>query len=441
MELTLQAWLAIAIVGIAYAFLISEKIDKVFVTMIGAATLVLFQVFGLKGAISPQEQAFHYLSKNLDVFGFIIGMMLLVGTIRETGMFEALAVWIVKKLKGDPKKLFVAIGYLTLIMTAFISNIPTILILTPVLLVLIRTLKLPAFPFFFHMVAMANIGGATSPLSDATTYYEANTVGLGFLEVVSNSGFIVLILSVVTTIYGRCVFAKELMAVEVSPEDIADFNPRSAIKSVKKLCFGLAVLLGVVLAMSLKEQITQLTGMTIDNASIVIAAAFVSMFLFKVEPRHAFREHIEWETVFFFVGLFILIGSLEFTGVIDFIGRWLGQATGGNAGLLLFVLTVGSAVLSVFIDNVPYNITMIGVVQSLAAAGIHVYPLWWGLNVGTSIGGAGSMIGAACNVIALDQAAKESHKVGFAKYLRYGLPLVIINSLTAFGVLAVRYLM
>ncbi len=437
----LHAWLAIAIVFVAYGLLISEKVDKVFVTMIGASALILLQVFGLKDGVSPQEHAFHFLSKNLDVFGFIIGMMLLVGTIRETGMFEALAVWIVKKVQGNPKKLFVAFGYLTLIMTAFISNIPTILILTPVLLVLIRTLKLPAFPFFFHMVAMANIGGAMSPLSDATTYYEAKTVGLSFMEVVRNSGFIVIILSVVTTLYGRLVFRKDLTDTDVSPEDIQGFDPRSAIKSSKKLVFSIVLLAGVVLAMSLKEQIASVTGVAIDNASIVITAAFVSMFLFKIEPRHALREHIEWETVFFFVGLFILIGSLEFTGVIDFLGRWLGAVTGGNSALLLFVVTVGSAILSVFIDNVPYNITMIGVVQALAVSGVAVYPLWWGLNVGTSIGGAGSMIGAACNVIALDQAAKESHRVGFSKYLRYGLPLVLLNSFAAFAILAVRYLL
>lgn len=436
----LQAWLAIAIVGVAYGLLISEKVDKVFVTMIGASMLILLQVFGLQDGASPQEHAFHFLSKNLDVFGFIIGMMLLVGTIRETGMFEALAVWIVKKVRGNPKKLFIAFGYLTFAMTTFISNIPTILILTPVLLVLIRTLKLPAFPFFFHMVAMANIGGAMSPLSDATTYYEAKTVGLGFIEVVQNSGFIVVVLSVATTLYGRFVFRRELTEACVLPQDIAGFDPRSAIKSSKKFFFGLAVLIGVVLAMSLKEQIAKFTGLAIDNASIVIMAAFISMFLFKIEPRHAFKEHIEWETVFFFVGLFVLIGSLEFTGVIDFLGRWLAQVTGGRASLLLFVITVGSAVLSVFIDNVPYNITMIGVVQALASTGVHVYPLWWGLNVGTSIGGAGSMIGAACNVIALDQAAKESYRVGFSKYLRYGLPLVILNSFVAYGILAFRYL-
>ncbi len=440
MELGLQAWLALAVVGVSYALLISEKVDKVLVTILGGVTLILLQVFGNGEGLSPQEHAFHYISKNLDVFGFIIGMMLLVGTIRETGMFEALAVWMVKKVKGDPKHLFVAIGYLTFVMTAFISNIPTILILTPVLLVLIRTLKLPAFPFFFHMVAMANIGGAMSPLSDATTYYEAKTVGLGFMEVVRNSGLVVLIISVVTTFYGRVMFKKELESITVSPADIAEFNPRSAIKSIKKMSFGLAVLIGVVLAMSLKEQIRSWTGMAIDNASIVIAAAFVSMALFRVELHRAFREQIEWETVFFFVGLFILIGSLESTGVITALGKWLAAATHGNASLLLFVVTVGSAILSVFIDNVPYNITMIGVIQALAATGLYVYPLWWGLNVGTSIGGAGSMIGAACNVIALDQAAKESHRVGFLKYLMYGLPLVVLNALVAFAVLAARYL-
>lgn len=424
---------------VVYSFLITEKINKVIVAALGAVFLIFMQVFRTATNTS-QETAINFISRNLDVLGFVIGMMILVGIVRESGVFEAVAIWLVKKVKGRPIPLLIAMSYLTLFMTIFLSNIPTVLIVTPIILILVKELKVPYFPFLFSMITMANIGGAATPISDPTTYYQAKTVGLGFFEVVSNSGLIVLILSVVTMIYVILLFRKQLGAVKVSSSDISMYDPKSAIRNKNILYIGVPILGLAIILMLLKETIKNAFNITLDNASITICAAFIVMFLFGREPKKALSELIDWEIIFFFSGLFIIVGALEFTHVIDLLAQTLIQVTAGSSSMLLFLISLGSGLISTFIDNVPYNITMVGAIQLMAKSGVLVYPLWWALNLGTSIGGAGSPIGAACNVIALGQAEKEGMHISFMKYLIVGLPLVIINSLVVYGILWLRFL-
>lgn len=438
MELTALSFLSIGVLVVVYFFLITEKINKVIVTILGASALIILQVFKSE-AISSQEGAFEFINHNLDVLGFIIGMMILIGIVRESGAFEAVAIWLVKKVRGNPRLLLIVMGYLTLLLTVFISNIPTILILTPIILILVKELKLPHLPYLFVVVTMANIGGAATPISDPTTYYQAKTVGLSFLEVVKNSGLIVFILSFVTIGYALLVFRKQLKAVQVDPKVVSQFNPKAALKDRKVLKFGIPVLFITILLLVSKEFIKSATGVGLDNASVIFAAGFLCMLLFKVEPKDVFQKLIDWEIIFFFIGLFIVIGSLEHTGVIAGLGKFLVNLTGGDKMALLFLIALGSCVLSVFIDNVPYNIAMIGSIKAMEASGIWVYPLWWALNLGTSIGGSGSIIGAACNVVAFGQAEKEKYHVKFMEYLLVAFPLVALNGLITFGILWLRY--
>ncbi len=424
---------------VVYFFLITEKLNKVIVAVLGATFLIFMQVFRTAEHTS-QEGAVQFISHNLDILGFVLGMMVLVGIVKESGFFEMLAIWLVKKVKGRPFLLLLVFSYLSLFMTTFFSNIPTILILTPVLIVLIKQLKLPYLPYFFAMVTMANIGGAMTPISDPTTYYQAKTVGLGFLEVISNSGFMVLLLSPVVVIYTMLVFRKSLRAVKVDTSSVELFEPKSALKNMTVLRFGLPLLFLTVLLMISKELIHAMTGITLDNASITIGASFLAILLFHKDVQEVFKHIIDWEILFFFTGLFVVVGALEFTHVIDLLAEGLIQVTGGNLTALALLTSTGSAVLSTFIDNVPYNITMVGAIQGMAKSGMEVYPLWWALNLGTSIGGAGSPIAAACNVIAFSQAEKEKFHLGFAKYLLVSLPLVVINSLLVFGMIWLKFL-
>ncbi len=437
--LSIFSVISLATLSVVYFFLISEKLNKVIVSILGATILILMQVFRT-ATHSSQKNAFEFIANNLDILGFVIGMMVLVGIVKESGIFEALAIWIVKLVKGHPVLLLISLGYLTLFMTALFSNIPTVLIIIPILVILIKTFKLPYLPYFFVTIMMSNIGGAMTPISDPTTYYQAKTVGLSFAEVVSNSGLIVMILSVVTLIYSIIIFKKDLNSVVVDKKSVEFFKPKAAIKNKKILYKGLPILIMVILIMIFKEQIHNLLDITIDNATITIGGAFLAMMIFHRKPYKVFRELIDWEIIFFFMGLFIIVGSLEFTHVIEILAAQLVKISGGNIAYLTLMISSGSAVISTFIDNVPYNITMVGAIKSMETAGITVYPLWWALNLGTSIGGGGSPIAAACNVIAFGQAEKEGWKTSFFKYLGLAMPLVIINSLITFGIIWLRYI-
>lgn len=436
-ELTTLSYVSIAVLLVVYFFLITEKVNKVIVTGLGAMFVILTQLFQGKG--SPQEIGFEYIHHNLDVLGFIIGMMILVGIVRESGFFEAVAIWLVKLVKGNPVWLLISLCYLTLVMTSLLSNIPTILILTPIVLILVRELKLPLLPFLIGVVTFANIGGAMTPISDPTTYYEAKTVGLTFMEVVENSGLGVWLCSFVSITYLLLVFRKQLAAVKVNAKDVAAFKPASAIKDKRIMAIGLPLLFGSILVMILKESIATYTGIHVDNASIVLFASFIAMMFFNRNPKDIFEKVVDWEIIFFFMGLFITIGALEHNGVIAALGLYLVDISKGSVPVLLFLISVGSGILSTFIDNVPYNITMVSAVQSMAKAGIAVYPLWWALNLGTSLGGAGSPIGAACNVVAIGITEKEGKHVKFVQYLAYAFPLVILNALTVFAFLYIKY--
>lgn len=438
-NLTIFSFISLAVLVVVYYFLITEKLNKALVAVLGGASLIAMQVFRSSEG-SSQDNAFSFISHNLDILGFVIGMMVLVGIVRESGVFEAIVIWLVKTVQGKPVALLIALGYLTLGMTALFSNIPTVLILAPVVLVLVKQLKLPILPFLFTVVTMANLGGAMTPISDPTTYYQAKTVGLSFTEVVSNSGLIVLLLSVVSLVYIWFVFKHDLDDAAVKPSDVALFKPREAIQDEFILKIGVPIALLSIVLMVLKEQISHSFGFMLDNATITIAASFLCILIFHKEPRKIFRDLIDWEIIFFFIGLFVVVGALEFTNVITTLAEVLVAATQGSMTALLFIITLGSGLLSTFIDNVPYNITMVGAVQAMELSGMWVYPLWWALNLGTSIGGAGSPIAAACNVIAFGQAEKEKFHVAFGKYLIIAMPLVVINSLVTFVFLWLRYL-
>ncbi|MCB9801787.1 MAG: hypothetical protein H6774_01735 [Pseudomonadales bacterium] len=438
-SLSIPGIIAIFVLLVVYTFLITEKLPKVLVSILGAATLIVLQVFNTHDA-TPQENAFQFVAHNLDILGFVIGMMVLVGIVRESGFFESAAIYLVKLVKGRPVALLIAIGYLTLVMTTFLSNIPTVLILTPVVLVLVKQLKLPVLPYLFTLVVMANIGGAMTPISDPTTYYQAKTVGLSFMEVMSNSGLIVLILSVVSIAYILLVFRKQLAQAAKQDTDVSTFDPKSALEDHYILKVGIPIIILSVLLMVLKDAIASTFGIQLDNATITVTSAFLCILIFHKDPRSVLRNLIDWEIIFFFIGLFIVVGALEFTHVIEMLADSLVSITGGNLTQLALLLSVGSGLLSTFIDNVPYNITMVSAIQAMEASSIWVYPLWWALNLGTSIGGFGSPIAAACNVIIFGQAEEEKIHVLFAKYLALALPLVIIHSLISFMVIWARYL-
>ncbi len=444
-SLTTEAIISIVWLVWLFAILITEKIDKTIVSMLIAGLLVFMQAFPDTAGTwaSSQEIATHFIYHNLDIFAFIIWMMIISWIAKDSWIFNYIALSITKKVNGSPIKLFFILSYMAFFMTVFISNIPTIIILAPIVVLITRKLDIPTLPYIIWLITFANLGWAVTPISDPTTYYQATTLGLSFFDVIANTGLIMFTVTISSSIYLYLVFRKDFKT-EIDVEELKKINPIDQIKDKKEVFFSLLILVTVILIVVFKEYIFTKTWIRLDNWSITLFWAFLLIFIMKKSVSNVLNSKVDYATLFFFAWLFIVVWSLEHNGVIEMLANKLIEITAWDNSLLLLMLTMGSAILSVFIDNVPYNIAMVSTLEAFRDNQIVVWAAWtalaWGLNSCTSIGWAGSPIWAACNVIALGQAEKTWVIIKFLKYLMIWVPLVLINSFIAYLILYFRYL-
>jgi Na+/H+ antiporter NhaD/arsenite permease-like protein len=450
-ELTLNVWMTTdAIISIIwlvtlFSILVTEKIDKTIVSVLIAGALIFMQVFvsGESGWASSQEVAWMFIYHNFDIFAFIIGMMIISWIAKDSWIFNYLALTIAQKVNGHPMKLFFILSYMAFILTIFISNIPTIIILAPIVILITKKLDIPVFPYIIWIITFANLGWAVTPISDPTTYYQATTLWFSFFEVVSNTGLIMLTVTLSSSLYLYIVF-KKYFKCKPNLKALADLNPIEHIKDKKEMITSLSILFVVILIVVFKEAITSYTWLRLDNWTVTLFWAFLTILFLKWNVSSILSTKVDYATLFFFAWLFIVIGALEHNWVIIMLADRLVEITWWNNSLLLLMLTMGSAIISVFVDNIPYNIAMVSTLETFRDNGTVVWAAWmalaWGLNSCTSIWWAGSPIWAACNVVALWQASKTWIIIKFVKYLMIWVPLVIINSAIAYTILYFRYL-
>ena len=443
--MTTNAIISIAGLVVLFVILISEKIDKTIISILIAGALIFLQVFvdWTWAWHTSQEVAWEFIYHNLDIFAFIIWMMIIAWIAKDSWIFNYIALSIVKKVNWHPVKLFFILSYMAFFMTIFISNIPTIIILAPLVVLITRKLDIPTIPYIIWIITFANLGWAVTPISDPTTYYQASTLWLSFLDVVSNTGLIMFTVTISSSIYLYLVFRKDFKHKPDS-EELKKVNPLEYIKDKREMIVSLIILFLVILTVVFKEMIAEKTGLRLDNWSITLFWAFLAVLFLRQNVSHILQTKVDYSTLFFFAGLFIVVWALEHNGVIIMLADELVKITWDSDALLLLMLTMWSAILSVFIDNVPYNIAMVWTLESFRDSWIVTWATWtalaWGLNSCTSIGWAGSPIWAACNVIALWQAEKTWVIVNFLKFLIIWVPLVLINSAIAYAILYFRYL-
>ena len=444
---TLSIKWAISVFALMSLFfvLVTEKIDKNIVSILIAILLVFMQVFTWADTwtSSSQEIASIFIYKNLDIFGFIIGMMIITWIVKDSWIFNFIAIKIAQKIKWNPKKLFFIFSYMAFFMTVFISNIPTIIILAPIIVLITHKLKIPTLPYIIWIITFANLGWAVTPISDPTTYYQSSILGFKFFDVVFNTGLIMFISTITSSLYLYLVFRHDL---NKKPETflINRINAKKYLKNKNEIIISLFILVWVIFFILLKEYIFNITWVRFDNWSIALFGGFLSILLLKDDVSTILKKKIDYATLFFFAGLFIVIWALEYNWVIIILANKLLEFTGWSESWLLLMFTMWSALLSVFIDNVPYNIAMVSTLQQFTESWVVTWVAWtalaWWLNSCTSIGWAGSPIWAACNVIALWQAEKKWVIVHFFKYLMIWVPLVLVNSFIAYLILYFRYL-
>ncbi|MDF2591093.1 MAG: ArsB/NhaD family transporter [Clostridia bacterium] len=414
MEKLLQnhVFIALIIFVLTYTAIISEKINRTVVALFGAVLMIIFQVI-------PQKIAFGVIDFN--TIGLLIGMMIIVIILRKTGIFQYIAIRTAKASKGDPWKIFLLFSIITAIASALLDNVTTILLIAPVTLVITDTLKLNPFPFLFAEIFAANIGGTATLIGDPPNIMIGGATGLGFMDFLTNLAPVAVVVFIVTLLILKFMFRKEFKVTEENKKKVLGFDEHKTIQD-KKLLIQSGIVLGVTIIGFILHQAVHL-----ESATVALFGAVLLLLISKVDPDEVLME-IEWSTVFFFVGLFILVGALEEIGVIKMLAEKLVALTKGNMLVTSMLILWFSAIASAFVDNIPFVATMIPLIQNMQSiSGIDVSPLWWSLALGACLGGNGTIVGASANVIAAGMLEKRGNKIGFIKYIKLAFPLMIVS--------------
>ncbi len=405
--------LSLLIFVITYAFIVSEKLPRTVVALAGAV-IVLFS------GIVTQEKAIHYIDWN--TIGLLVGMMIMVNITRRTGVFEYLAVRSAVASKGDPLKLLVLLAVITAVLSAFLDNVTTVLLVVPVTFAICRQLQISVMPFLVTEIMASNIGGTSTLIGDPPNIMISGPAGLSFMEFIYNLAPIAIVIFLVTIPILRFLYRKALKADPKLMEAIASMNPNEQIKDPALLKKSFLALGLTILGFALHSVIH------LPTATIAIAGAVLLLLMTREEPEHVL-ETVEWPTIFFFIGLFIVVGGLEESGVIHWVAESALHFTGGeimSTGLLILWL---SAIASSFVDNIPFVATMIPLIQQMGQMGgiTNLDPIWWSLALGACLGGNGTLVGAAANVIVAGMAEKRGTPISFLGYMKVAFPLMILS--------------
>lgn len=418
-------WTTIVVFTLSFVLIISEKVHRTVVALTGALLMILL-------GILSQEDAIHGIDFN--TLGLLIGMMVIVGIAKHSGIFQAVAIWASKAGKGKPLPIFILLAIITAVFSALLDNVTTVLLLVPVTFVIAHNLKLNPIPFLVGEILLSNIGGAATLIGDPPNILIGSAAGLSFNDFLFNLGPLAAIVTAVTIGILVLIYRKQMKPSAEAQEKIMKFNPREAI-SDKKLLVKSLIVIGLVLVGFLTHSITHFEG-----ATIALAGAALLLLLTLMDPEEYLKE-VEWPTIFFFMGLFIMVTGLEHIGLIEMIAQRLLEATGGDLTVMTLSILWGSAFFSAIVDNIPFVATMIPLVHDIGAiSGIALAPLWWALAIGADIGGNATLVGASANVVVSGLAEKEGHKIKFLSYMKVAVPLTIIAMIISTAYVWVRYL-
>ncbi|MFD5815801.1 SLC13 family permease [Streptomyces sp. NPDC127038] len=424
-----HSWAAIVVFVGAYALIISEKIHRVAVALGGA---------GLMLAIGATDDvsAFYSEDSGIDwnVIFLLMGMMMIVGVLKKTGMFEYLAIWSVKKAKARPFRVMAMLVVITAAASALLDNVTTVLLIAPVTLLVCERLALPAAPFLIAEVFAANIGGTATLVGDPPNIIIASRAGLTFNDFLVHLAPLAVLLVLVLVALCRVMFRRYFVYDEDRAAEIMALEEREAIKDPRLLVQGLIVLTLVVAGFVLHPVLHY------EPSIVALLGAGLLVAVSTAETSEVLAE-VEWPTLAFFAGLFIMIGGLIDTGVIDEVSKGLAHAIGTSELGGSLTLLGASAVLSGVVDNIPYVATMAPItsdlVHSMGGGADHV--MWWALALGADLGGNATAIGASANVVVLGIAERNRQTITFWQFTKYGLVVTAVTVAISLGYVWLRY--
>ncbi|MBL8237929.1 MAG: ArsB/NhaD family transporter [Bryobacterales bacterium] len=430
------AWVASLLFAGVYALIIAEKLNRAILALLGAAMLILCGVL-------TQEAAFRGIDFN--TIGLLMGMMLIVGITAKSGVFQYLAIWSAKKVQAKPMGVLFMLAMVTAFLSSLLDNVTTVLLVVPVTLLITEELKVRPYPFLIAEVLCSNIGGTATLIGDPPNIMIGSLVGIPFNDFIYNLTPVVLVVLGVSCVPYYFMYRKELVTTDEARERVMAFNESEAIKDHRLLQQALIVL-ALVLAGFFTSRLTHL-----EPATVAMGGAALLLLLDNFtrsaeeqgeQVQKAFAE-VEWVTLMFFVGLFILVHGLETSGVIRSMAERLLEATKGDRTTTVLAVLWGSAILSAFIDNIPFVATMIPLIKSMAptfGGEQGLMPLWWALSLGACLGGNGTLIGASANLVVAGLAERAGQPIRFVTYMKTCFGLMLLSIVVCHVYIYWRYL-
>ncbi|MEN6567956.1 MAG: ArsB/NhaD family transporter [Veillonellales bacterium] len=406
-------WGSVIVFLITYAIIISEKIPRMVIAMAGGLVMVLLGFLNQETAIKDNI--------DFNTLGLLIGMMILVAITRRTGVFEAVALWSASLTRGDPRRLLALLSLITAVASAFLDNVTTVLLIVPVTLTLTDKLQVTPVPYLISEIIASNIGGTATLIGDPPNIMIGSAARLTFNDFFIQLAPVCLLILFVTIGLLLLVYRKDMGVDENHRQAVLELDFKDEIRDWSLLRKSLLVLGLTIMGFAL-HGVLQL-----ESATIALAGAVLLLLLSGEEPEDILL-HIEWPTIFFFVGLFVLVGGLKATGVIGMLAGWILTITQGNIMATSLLILWVSAIASAFIDNIPFVATMIPMLQEMGRiSGLNLAPVWWSLSLGACLGGNGTLIGASANVVVAGIADKHGIPLTFRQYTKIAFPLMIVS--------------
>ncbi len=419
---------------VAYIFIAWEKISKVTVAMLGASLTLIFGLLAQsKGhdAVVP-----HYFINFVDfnVIFLLISMMIIVSIASKSGIFTWVANALLKKTKGHPTKILITLGCFTAFASAFLDNVTTVILVVPVTFLIAKKLDINPIPYLITEILSSNIGGTATLIGDPPNIIIGSKAGFTFMTFLLELTDIVCLIFAVTMFILWLCFRNDLVATKEKMEAVAELDNSHTITDKSLAIRSSITLLLVILGFILHD--------VIHLESYVIALAGASFLLIFEEPKKIL-EGVEWNTIFFFIGLFIIIGGFEAAGGISIMAKWILDVTNGNESAAAMLILWASGILSGVVDNIPYTATMAPMIYQiqLVEGAAYAHPLWWCLSLGACLGGNMTIIGAAANVIVSETAAAYGKPISFMKYLKYGAGITFVSLLMSSAYIYFRFLL
>ena len=416
-------WVSTCVLAITYATIMSEKVNRAIVALLGAAVMIIVGVL-------DQDEAIKGIDWN--TIGLLTGMMILVSISRRSGMFQYLAIWSAQAAKAHPAGILLILQITTAAVSAFLDNVTTVLLIVPVTLAICKTLRVPAYPYLFAEIIASNIGGTATLIGDPPNILIGSQAGLSFNEFVYHLTPVIIIVMVVQAVIIHFVWGKDLKASHDAEVRVLAMNAADSIEDWRLLKQSLVILGVVIVAFILARPLH------LEPATIAMSGGAILMLLDNwahLSEKAAHNVHrtfgdVEWITIFFFIGLFVVVHGVDVGGLLALLANKLVSATGGKLAHAGYAILWASAFLSAIVDNIPFVATMIPLIKSMAPAyggADKIEPLWWCLSLGACLGGNGTLIGASANLTVAGIGDRNEVPFKFITYTLYAFPMMVVH--------------